>query len=63
MQILFESDRECTIDGVGLLVPGQPVEVDPVVFAQYHQVTPAQANFPPYIKVTYTVESEPEGGE
>lgn len=62
MQILFESDRECTVDGVGLLVPGEPVEVDPTLFELIHGVSPAAANLPHFIKIT-TVLEEAEGGE
>jgi hypothetical protein len=53
MRIVFESDRECTIDGVGLLKPGEPVEVDEITFRNAHGYSPAQANFPPFITVTY----------
>lgn len=60
MKILFESDRECTIDGVGLLEPGEAVEVDPVLFELAHGVSPAQASFPYFIKVVYDLT---EGGE
>jgi len=60
MKILFESDRECTIDGVGLLEPGKPVEVDPVLFAIYHGYQPTQANFPGFVKVTIDISA---GGE
>lgn len=65
MKVLFASDRECTIDGVGLLVPGEPVEVDPEVFKLVHGITPAQANFPTFIKVTYVLpeREKEEGGE
>lgn len=69
MKILFESDRECTIDGVGLLKPGVPVTVNPLVFESYHGMKPTQANFPHFVKVTVdTAEDRPpvepvEGGE
>lgn len=53
-----ESAVECTIDGVGLLEPGQTVEVDLDTFEMYHHKTPAQANFPGYIQVTYDTDSE-----
>lgn len=52
MKISFESDRECTIDGVGLLTPGEPVEVDPALFFAYHGVEPGKANLPDYVTVT-----------
>lgn len=51
MKVFFESDRECTIDGVGLLKPGEPVEVDPALFYAYHGVQPGEANLPAHIKV------------
>lgn len=53
MKIIFESDRECTIDGVGLLMPGLPVEVDDTTFRTAHGYSPAEAKFPNFIKVTY----------
>ncbi len=60
MKILFESDRECNIDGVGLLEPGKPVEVDSVLFFMYHQVTPIKANTPFFIKKTVDLSDEKE---
>lgn len=51
MKIFFESDRECTVDGVGLLPPGQPVEVDPSLFVQYHGISPTEAKLPDWLKV------------
>lgn len=53
-----ESAVECTIDGVGLLEPGQTVEVDLDQFEMYHHKTPAQANFPDFIKVSYDTDRE-----
>ena len=58
MKVLFESDRECQIDGVGILKPGEPLEVDSELFQTYHGVLPAQANLPTFVKVTYEVLSE-----
>lgn len=58
MKCYFESDRECTIDGVGLLKPGIPVEVDPALFFIYHGVHPDEANLPDYISVTFDVARE-----
>ena len=58
MKILFESDRECTIDGVGLLKPNEPVEVDPTVFFQFHGVRPTEANLPSFIRITVDVSGE-----
>lgn len=55
MKIYLESDVECTIDGVGLLEPGKPVEVNPDYFQLFHNVRPAEANFPRHIHVTFDV--------
>ncbi len=60
MKILFESDRECTIDGVGRLVPGEPVVVDPDLFFMYHGVKPTQANVPSFIKKTVDISVDEE---
>jgi hypothetical protein len=60
MKIFFESDRECTINGVGLLEPGKPVEVDPELFTIAQGVKPAEAHLPHFVKVTVDVS---EGGE
>lgn len=62
MKILFESDRECTIDGVGLLKPGEPVEVNSDLFFTYHGVKPINAVTPHFIKKTVDLSDE-EGGE
>ena len=56
MVVTIESDVECTLDGVGLLKPGKPVVVDVAYFKVFHKVTPAEANFPPSIHVTYVVD-------
>lgn len=58
MKVLIESDRECTINAVGLLAPGTPVEVDSELFKAFHGIYPAQANFPTFIKVTYVLGDE-----
>lgn len=70
MKVFLESTVECTVDGVGLLEPGAPVEVDVARFELYHKVSPALANFPNHITVTYdtdaeipAVESSEEAGE
>lgn len=60
MKILFESDRECTIDGVGVLKPHEPVEVNSSVFFEFHGVDPIRANTPHFI--TKIVDTS-EGGE
>jgi hypothetical protein len=53
MKIYLESELECTVDGVGLLEPGKPVEVNPEYFRLFHGVRPAEANFPHWVKVIY----------
>lgn len=63
MKIWIESDRECTVDGVGLLEPGKPVSVDTEMFRLFHGKTPAQANFPNFVIVTYEVEPKVETTE
>ena len=56
MKIYLESDVECTIDGVGLLEPGKPVEVVPEYFRLFHNVRPADANFPRSVRVIFDTE-------
>lgn len=58
MKVFLESTIECTVDGVGLLEPGKPVEVDSDLFRMYHKVSPAQANFPKSVTVTYDTDTE-----
>lgn len=53
MKVYLKSDVECTVDGVGLLKPGEEVEVDLDDFEMYHHTTPAEANFPNTVTVTY----------
>jgi len=53
MKIYLESDVECTVDGVGLLEPGKPVEVNTEVFKAFHNVRPAEANFPRSVRVIF----------
>lgn len=55
------SDRNVTIDGIGELVPGKPVEVDSDMFELAHGYRVSEANFPDFVTVTTVVESE--GGE
>jgi len=57
MSTYLQSDRECTIDGVGVLKPGEVVEVNEAQFRGYHGVGSTEANFPAHIVV---LESEPE---
>ena len=64
MKIYLESDVECTVDGVGLLEPGKPVEVDSETFQTFHKVRPADAKFPRTVKVIFDTErSESEEAE
>lgn len=56
MKIYLESTVECTIDGVGLLEPGKPVEVNPEYFRLFHNARLAEANFPRSVKVTFDTE-------
>lgn len=58
MKIYLESTVECTVDGVGLLEPGKPVEVNPEVFQVFHNVRPADANFPPSVKVIFDTDRQ-----
>lgn len=58
MKIYLESDVECTVDGVGLLEPGKPVEVNPEVFQVFHKVRPADAKFPPSVKVIFDTDRQ-----
>jgi hypothetical protein len=60
MKIFLESTVECTVDGVGLLEPGKPVEVDAEVFRTFHGVRPAEANFPRTVQVYFDTEVEDE---
>lgn len=60
MKVFFESDREVTIDGVGLLEPEIPVEVDPTLFFMYHGVKPGEANLPDFINVSVDVNDQGE---
>lgn len=62
MKIYLESTVECTVDGVGLLEPGKPVEVFPEYFRLFHNVRPADAKFPPSVKVIFDTE-RPEAEE
>lgn len=56
MKVYLESDVTCTVDGVGLLEPGRPVEVDSDYFQLFHGVRPTEANFPPTIHVVVDTE-------
>lgn len=58
MKIYLESTVECTVDGVGLLEPGKPVEVFPEYFRLFHNVRPADANFPPSVKVIFDTDRQ-----
>lgn len=63
MKIYLESDVECTVDGVGLLEPGKQVEVDPDYFQIFHKVRPADAKFPPSVRVVFDTGVEDETEE
>lgn len=58
MKIYLESDVECTVDGVGLLEPGKPVEVNTDYFQLFHGVRPADAKFPRSVRVIVDTESD-----
>lgn len=63
--VTFElvSDREVTINGVGLLEPGKPKQVDvhmAAVFAAEHGYPLGQANLPPYVELVTVVENNDE---
>lgn len=58
MKIYLESEVECTVDGVGLLEPGKPVEVNPEYFRIFHNVRPADAKFPRTVHVYVDVTEE-----
>lgn len=53
-----ESAVPVAIDGVGILEPNEEVEVDPAEFRRYHNISPAQANFPAFITVTYDTDED-----
>jgi len=61
MKVFLESDVECTVDGVGLLMPGKPVEVNLEQFKIYHGKEPGQANFPKSITVIYDTDRSSVG--
>lgn len=56
MKVYLVSSVECTIDGVGLLEPGKPVEVIPEYFQLFHKISPAEAKFPRSVTVFYDTE-------
>lgn len=58
MKIYLESEVECTVDGVGLLEPGKPVEVNPDYFHLFHNTRPADAKFPRTVKVIFDTERD-----
>ena len=58
-----ESDRNVTVDAIGLLEAGVPVVVDDemrALFKVLHGVSLAEANFPAFVKVTAVVSEDPE---
>lgn len=60
MKFLLESDREVTVDGVGLLKAGEPVEVNPTLFSVFHGKKLAEAKFPSFIMVTIDLDDSGE---
>lgn len=60
MDYYITSDRECTIDGVGLVTPGKPVKVDVNMFRSFHGIEPKDANFPSHVTLTTDEEQKEE---
>jgi hypothetical protein len=61
MHFEVESDRDVTVDAIGLLEAGVPVVVSDEALAHFvvlNKVRLAEANFPSFIKVTAVIESE-----
>jgi hypothetical protein len=61
MYFEVESDRDVTVDAIGLLEAGVPVKLDENTIALFnimHGVNIAQANFPPFVSITAVVEEE-----
>lgn len=66
--VTFEivSAKEVTINGVGLLKPDEPVQLDEIALSQFqaeHGYPIAEANFPSYVKLTSVLASENKNGE
>jgi len=61
MHFELESDREVTVDAIGLLPAGEPVVVSEeaqTLFEALHGTTLAEANFPAFVKVTAVVDTD-----
>jgi hypothetical protein len=61
-----ESDRDVTVDAIGLLEAGVPVIVTEEMkqlFKVVHGVELQKANFPHFVNVTAVVNAEEVGGE
>lgn len=63
MKIYLVSEVECTVDGVGLLEPGKPVEVNSESFRLFHNVRPADANFPRTVHLYFDTSDDAEEAE
>lgn len=66
--VTFElvSAKEVTINGVGLLKAGEPVQLDEIKLAQFqaeHGYPLAEANFPPYVQTTAVFVDDEKRGE
>jgi len=62
MHFEVESDRDVTVDAIGLLEAGVPVVVSDEAlfhFGVIQGVALPKANFPPFVTVTAIVEAEP----
>lgn len=57
------SDREVSVDGIGLLTPNHPVTPSDdalKLFETLHGYSLAEANFPEFVQVTAVIEEEGE---
>jgi hypothetical protein len=61
MYFEVESDRDVTVNAIGLLEAGVPVRIDDntrTLFTREHGVDITQANFPTFVQVTAVVEED-----
>jgi hypothetical protein len=61
MYFEVESDRDVTVNAIGLLEAGVPVRIDDntrTLFAREHGIDITQANFPTFVQVTAVVEED-----
>lgn len=66
MHFEVESDREVSVNAIGLLEAGAPVAVSEetlLLFKTIHGVELPKANFPKFVKVTAVLGSEPNNEE